>query len=416
MIIKLYYMTRIKTYFWYLFLFNSSIFVSYFLTYYRNGTFETNFITLNISKLQLLLILNLSTSLVYYLITFLVEIESKTFLYLSAFFTQQTLFVFIMWLIKFINLSRSFYLIHTVVFFVFTTFLIRTFDKNIDDIYISFDQRLCEYNKNFIFCDYKDFPSNLLDALTSLLKSSNLRGLIFNKNKFEELSFHEVIEISNYFGINVYEFKNEKYKLIHKSTSLNKFIKNLEDVLLLTIFLPVFLILIVPLSAIVLIFQGRPIFYTQNRVGLNGRYFKIIKFRTMNNENISDDELEILNTKTKIAFKANNDPRVTKLGSFFRKSSLDELPQIINVLKNEMSFIGPRPPIIKEVKQYELKHLKRISVKPGITGLWQVTLRQDNNFDRWVEKDIDYIENWSPALDFKILIKTLNEVFGMTGE
>ena len=95
---------------------------------------------------------------------------------------------------------------------------------------------------------------------------------------------------------------------------------------------------------------------------------------------------------------------------------MDELPQVINVLKNEMSFIGPRPPIISEVKQYELKHLKRISVKPGITGLWQVTLRQDNNFDRWVEKDIEYIENWSVILDFKILLKTFNEIIGMTGE
>jgi lipopolysaccharide/colanic/teichoic acid biosynthesis glycosyltransferase len=151
-------------------------------------------------------------------------------------------------------------------------------------------------------------------------------------------------------------------------------------------------------------------------VGLNGRYFKIIKFRTMNDNVIDDEELKKLNKKSKIVFKATEDPRITKLGSFLRKSSLDELPQIINVLKNEMSFIGPRPPIISEVKQYELKHLKRISVKPGITGLWQVTLRQDNNFDRWVEKDIEYIENWSVVLDFKILLKTFNEIIGMTGE
>ena len=170
------------------------------------------------------------------------------------------------------------------------------------------------------------------------------------------------------------------------------------------------------LSFLLLIFQGRPIFYTQDRVGLNGRYFKIIKFRSMNDNVIDDEELKKLNKRSKIVFKAPKDPRITKFGSFLRKSSLDELPQIINVLKNEMSFIGPRPPIISEVKQYELKHLKRISVKPGITGLWQVTLRQDNNFDRWVEKDIEYIENWTVALDFKIFLKTFNEIIGMTGE
>ena len=79
-------------------------------------------------------------------------------------------------------------------------------------------------------------------------------------------------------------------------------------------------------------------------------------------------------------------------------------------------FVGPRPPIVSEVKQYELKHLKRISVKPGITGLWQVSLRQDNNFDRWVEKDIEYIDNWSLVLDFKIIIKTFNEIFNLTGD
>ena len=409
-------MNRVRSFFWYLLLFNFSIISSYSITYFRNGTFASNFNELNLNELSLLIILNLSTSLIYYLISFLIGPESKVFLYFSTFTTQQLLFVFILWIIKFMDLSRAFYLIQIVTFFIFALLIIRTFDKNIDDIYISFDKDLCSQNNNFIYCDYQDFPSNLLDTLTGLLKSSNLRGLIFNQSESENLSFHEVVEISNYFGISIYEIVNDKYKLVHKSTSLSKVLKNFEDVFLLTFTLPFFLILLVPLSLVILIFQGRPIFYTQDRVGLNGRYFKIYKFRSMNNNVIDDEDLKKLNKKSKIVFKATNDPRVTKLGSFLRKSSLDELPQVINVLKNEMSFIGPRPPIISEVKQYELKHLKRISVKPGITGLWQVTLRQDNNFDRWVEKDIEYIENWSVALDFKILLKTFNEIIGMTGE
>ena len=409
-------MNHVKSFVWYLLVFNISIISSYSVTYFRNGTFTSNFNELNLNELSLLIILNLSTSLIYYLISFLIGSESKVFLYFSTFTTQQLLFVFILWLIKFTDLSRSFYLIQIVTFFIVALLIIRTFDKNIDDIYISFDKDLCSKNNNFIYCDYQDFPSNLLDTLTGLLKSSNLRGLIFNQSESENLSFHEVVEISNYFGISIYEIVNDKYKLVHKSTSLSKVLKNFEDVFLLTFTLPFFLILLVPLSLVILIFQGRPIFYTQDRVGLNGRYFKIYKFRSMNNNVIDDEDLKKLNKKSKIVFKATNDPRVTKLGSFLRKSSLDELPQVINVLKNEMSFIGPRPPIISEVKQYELKHLKRISVKPGITGLWQVTLRQDNNFDMWVEKDIEYIENWSVALDFKILLKTFNEIIGMTGE
>jgi len=409
-------MNRIKSFFWYLLLFNFSIISSYSITYFRNGTFASNFNELNLNELSLLIILNLSTSLIYYFISFLIVSESQVFLYLLTFATQQLLFVFILWLIKFMDLSRSFYLIQTVIFFIVAMLIIRTFDKNIDDIYISFDKDLCSKNSNFIYCDYKDFPSNLLDTLTELLKSSNLRGLIFNQSESEDLSFHEIVEISNYFGINIYEIINDKYKLVHKSTTLSSVLKNFEDVFLLTLVLPFFLFIMAPLSLVILIFQGRPIFYTQDRVGLNGRYFKIIKFRSMNDNVISEDELKKLNKKSKIVFKATKDPRITKIGSFLRKSSLDELPQIINVLKNEMSFVGPRPPIITEVKQYELKHLKRISVKPGITGLWQVTLRQDNNFDRWVKKDIEYIENWSVALDFKILFKTFNEIIGMTGE
>ncbi len=409
-------MNRVKSFLWYLLVFNISFVSSYFITYFRNGTFDSNFNELNLNEFSLLIILNVSTSLIYYVISFLIVFESRVFLHLSAFTAQQLLFVFILWLIKFTDLSRSFYLIQSVTFFIFTMLVIRTFDKSIDDIYISFDENLCSRNNNFIYCDYKDFPSSLLDTLTELLKSSNLRGLIFNQSESENLSFHEVVEISNYFGINIYEIINDKYKLVHKSTSLSKVLKNFEDVFLLTLVLPFSLFIMASLSFLLLIFQGRPIFYTQDRVGLNGRYFKIIKFRSMNDNVIDDEELKKLNKRSKIVFKAPEDPRITKFGSFLRKSSLDELPQIINVLKNEMSFIGPRPPIISEVKQYELKHLKRISVKPGITGLWQVTLRQDNNFDRWVEKDIEYIENWTVALDFKILLKTFNEIIGMTGE
>ena len=409
-------MKSIKNYLIYIALYNLSILLSYFFTYYQDGTYETNFISLGLSEIEFVLILNIFTTLAFYVFLFLLKFESAILHYLISFLSTKIILILFLWTIKFVNLSRGYVLLNTIFFLILSVFITRILESSIDDTYISFEKELCNNNKNFYFTDYEKFPSDLLDLSSTLLKDKNLTGLVFSDKKIEKFSFKEIIEISNYFGINIYELKSGKFKLIHKSTSLNKVIKNLEDAVLLTLIIPIAAFLITFFAIILLIFDGRPIFYTQSRVGLNGRYFKIFKFRTMNNIQLSADELEKLNEKNKIVFKAKNDPRITRLGSFYRKSSIDELPQVINVLKNEMSFVGPRPPIISEVKQYELKHLKRISVKPGITGLWQVSLRQDNNFDRWVEKDIEYIDKWSLGLDIKIIFLTIKEIFNMTGD
>jgi len=409
-------MKSIKNYLIYIALYNLSILLSYFFTYYQDGTYETNFNSLGLSEIEFVLILNIFTTLAFYVFLFLLKFESTILHYLISFLSTKIILILFLWTIKFVNLSRGYILLNTISFLILSVFITRILESSIDDTYISFEKELCNNNKNFYFTDYEKFPSDLLDLSSTLLKDKNLTGLVFSDKKIEKFSFKEIIEISNYFGINIYELKSGKFKLIHKSTSLNKVIKNLEDAVLLTLIIPIAALLITFFAIILLIFDGRPIFYTQSRVGLNGRYFKIFKFRTMNNIQLSADELEKLNEKNKIVFKAKNDPRITRLGSFYRKSSIDELPQVINVLKNEMSFVGPRPPIISEVKQYELKHLKRISVKPGITGLWQVSLRQDNNFDRWVEKDIEYIDKWSLGLDIKIIFLTIKEIFNMTGD
>ena len=409
-------MKNIKNYLIYLALYNLSILFSYFFTYFQDGTYETNFNTLGLSEIEFVLILNTLSTLAFYVFLYLLKFESIILHYLISFLSTKIILILFLWTIKFVNLSRGYILLNTIFFLILSVFITRILESNIDDTYISFEKELCENNKNFYFTDFEKFPSDLLDLSSTLLKDKNLTGLVFSEKKIEKFSFKEIIEISNYFGINIYELKNGKFKLIHKSTSLNKVIKNLEDAFLLTLIIPIAIFLITFFAIILFIFDGRPIFYTQSRVGLNGRYFKIFKFRTMNNIQLSADELAKLNEKNKIVFKAKNDPRITRLGSFYRRSSIDELPQVINVLKNEMSFVGPRPPIISEVKQYELKHLKRISVKPGITGLWQVSLRQDNNFDRWVEKDIEYIDKWSLGLDIKIIFLTITEIFNMTGD
>ena len=114
-------------------------------------------------------------------------------------------------------------------------------------------------------------------------------------------------------------------------------------------------------------------------------------------------------------FKVANDPRITRVGRFLRKYSLDELPQFINVLLGHMSVVGPRPPIASEVREYKLGHLRRLDVKPGITGLWQVQGRRDPSFDSYVSLDVTYIENWSIWLDLKIIVRTVGVVLEGTG-
>jgi exopolysaccharide biosynthesis polyprenyl glycosylphosphotransferase len=159
-----------------------------------------------------------------------------------------------------------------------------------------------------------------------------------------------------------------------------------------------------------------PILYTSERIGKKARVFKCVKFRTMvRDADVRRAEILHMNERQGILFKMSNDPRITKIGHFLRKYSLDELPQFYNVLKGDMSVVGPRPPIASEVRQYNLAHLRRLDVTPGITGLWQVQARQDPSFDSYISLDVAYIENWSVWLDIKIILRTIGVVFAGTG-
>jgi lipopolysaccharide/colanic/teichoic acid biosynthesis glycosyltransferase len=126
-------------------------------------------------------------------------------------------------------------------------------------------------------------------------------------------------------------------------------------------------------------------------------------------------EVQHLNERNRVAFKATNDPRITRIGRFLRKTSADELPQLWNVLNGTMSLVGPRPPLPREVAEYDIWHRRRLSMKPGITGLWQVEARHDADFDRWVERDLLYIDGWSLWLDLKIILKTVPAVLMHSG-
>lgn len=159
-----------------------------------------------------------------------------------------------------------------------------------------------------------------------------------------------------------------------------------------------------------------PVLYGSDRVGRKGRIFRCFKFRTMvANADAMKDELQARNERDGILFKIKDDPRVTRVGSILRKFSLDEIPQLLNVLRGEMSLVGPRPPIASEVEQYETEHFRRLEVLPGLTGLWQVRARQDPSFERYVSLDLTYVENWSFWLDLKILVRTAEVVLRGTG-
>ncbi|MCT4777081.1 MULTISPECIES: sugar transferase [Exiguobacterium] len=150
------------------------------------------------------------------------------------------------------------------------------------------------------------------------------------------------------------------------------------------------------------------IFFIQERVGNRGKLFRMYKFRSMivNAEDLLANLL-VENEVTGAMFKMKNDPRVTKIGRFIRKTSLDEIPQLINVIKGEMSLVGPRPPLPREVMLYEEKHFQRLTVKPGCTGLWQVTARNEVGFEEMVNLDLLYIKERTLLLDIKLILKTI---------
>jgi exopolysaccharide biosynthesis polyprenyl glycosylphosphotransferase len=193
-------------------------------------------------------------------------------------------------------------------------------------------------------------------------------------------------------------------------------LKRLLDIVIsataLAVLSPVLLIIAI---AIKLDSHG-PAFYSAERIGKKGRVFRCTKFRTMvRDADKRRAEIMHMNERQGVLFKITNDPRITKLGRLLRKYSLDELPQFFNVLRGDMSIVGPRPPLASEVKEYQLSHLRRLDVTPGVTGLWQVQARQDPSFDSYISLDVAYIENWSLWLDIQIIVRTVGVVFEGTG-
>jgi exopolysaccharide biosynthesis polyprenyl glycosylphosphotransferase len=269
-----------------------------------------------------------------------------------------------------------------------------------------------------------------LSELREILSSKSVDEIIINIpfNKQHERIFTiikdardlgVVVRISNNsFGVDylndmdVEELDDEIFvTFFREKLILQLCIKRLIDAFIAFITLIISFPLMVVVALVVKLTSPGPVFFIQNRVGMNQRIFRLYKFRSM----VVDAEkrkIEIahMNERDGPVFKISNDPRITWFGRFIRKTSIDEIPQLFNVLNGDMSLVGPRPPLPEEVDRYEWMFRKRLSVKPGITCIWQVSGRDSVSFNQWMKMDQEYVENWSIWLDLKILFKTIPAV------
>jgi len=253
-------------------------------------------------------------------------------------------------------------------------------------------------------------PFELWDRIPELLRTCEEVGVPSHVLAEFSHSGSVRIEASDLFGIPALSFSTTP------EWGWAMFLKEMFDrvasFLLLIVLSPLFLVVALGVK----FSSPGPIFFRQERCGLNGRKFTLFKFRSMvENAEEMQEEIKGLNETTGPVFKIRSDPRLTRFGRILRRSTLDEIPQLINVLKGEMSLVGPRPPIPWEVEEYDIWQRRRLSVKPGMTCLWQISGRSDMSFEKWMELDLTYIDNWSLWLDFKILAKTIPAVLSGRG-
>jgi exopolysaccharide biosynthesis polyprenyl glycosylphosphotransferase len=278
-------------------------------------------------------------------------------------------------------------------------------------------------------------PEEYIKVLNDLMEVDMIDEVLYIKSKILPSEIRKIVRSCEELGV-VFSVmhRDEKVTLsnaVKTEIADNKFltfiniphnayalgVKKVLDIFGSLLAIVVFSPVLILFAILIKISSPGPVIYTQSRVGLRGRQFKLYKFRTMVvNADELKKELEELNEADGPAFKIAEDPRVTKIGKFLRKSGLDELPQLFNILKGEMSMIGPRPPLPEETAKYERWQLRRLSVKPGLSCFWQV--KPDRNsikFEKWMELDLAYIDNWSLRLDFVILLKTVKTIFHKTG-
>lgn len=193
-------------------------------------------------------------------------------------------------------------------------------------------------------------------------------------------------------------------------------IKRFFDICLSSAALVVLSPLLLAIAILIYLEDKGPVIYSQTRIGKDGRAFKLYKFRSMcvdADEKLKD--LQKLNERDGPVFKIKNDPRVTKVGKFIRKTCIDELPQLVNIIKGDMSIVGPRPPLPNEVEQYNSYQKQRLLVVPGLTCYWQIQKGEETTFDEWVELDLKYIKERSILLDFRLILLTFKVILSGKG-
>lgn len=255
------------------------------------------------------------------------------------------------------------------------------------------------YQPDHIIQADPDLPNDKVLEIISLCNTERI-DFSFAPNLFEVLSSN--VSISSIAGIPLLELKRTPLD------GWGKIIKRVMDVILSSIFIIVLTPLMLLISLVVKLGDGGPIIFAHERVSA-GKTFKLLKFRSMivNAEKLEDKLRETSNERDDgPLFKMKNDPRVTKIGSFLRKSRIDEIPQLFNVLKGDISLVGPRPHTLKEIQQYKSHHRKVLAIKAGLTGIAQITGSSDLTFDEEVRLDTFYIENWSLTKDIGIILKT----------
>lgn len=300
---------------------------------------------------------------------------------------------------------------------------------NLDELSNFKNLKILAYRKlkSALFISENELTSFVINEVDKLNKIINLNLIVIRLNNTNKLAQ----KLENYL-INL----NKKVLLISdKSISFNKnfiyrmkqvdskflyyfnndiqygskyILKRTFDIIVSLILIVLLLPLLIVISAFITLTDGKPFLVHQNRVGLHGNQFKMFKFRTMYiNSHEKRETLKNLNVKGGPLFKIENDPRLIKRLVFLRKYSLDELPQLFNVIKGEMSLVGPRPLFDEDTSKFDKSYMRRLNVLPGLTGLLQINERNTSNFELWHKYDIEYIDNWSLYLDIKILFKTL---------
>ncbi len=376
---------------------------------------------------------------------------SKNFFdeFINIYFLWTSYMFSVFFVFRFENLSRFALIVYSIlvplILFIFrnTEVLLSILGRSpLNEKYITFNLDESSVYRNLrilnfrtelesIEIDIKNNPNEVISHIDSINKeeeinlilinlndiskiTKNLEEYLINLNKKVLLMSNQQLIFHNYFIYRTQMVSDKYFYYFNNDIQYGAkyIIKRLLDIFLSIIFLIILFPVLISISIYIILIDGRPFLIKQNRVGLHGKQFKMLKFRTMrNNSHEMREDLDELNKKSGPLFKIEDDPRLLRGAKSLRKFSIDELPQLFNVLSGNMSLVGPRPLFDTDTKLFNESYMRRLNVTPGMTGLLQINQRNTDDFETWFKYDLEYIENWSLYLDLKILAKTIPSLF-----